>query len=109
MPRPLIALACLALALAGCGGDDQPKLPPKPSPAAAAADLGAIKAYLLEHTERLVRSTEQIERDAQAYYDLAKASRFDYADLLRRHRGEVAASVKALQADYVQSNPDYEQ
>jgi Imelysin len=104
------ALACLAAFLVGCGGDDQPETTPKPSPAAAqAADLQPIKDYLLDHTERLVRSTEQLQRDAQEYYDLAKASNFDYAKMLADNREAVATSMKELQADFVQANPDYEQ
>ena len=53
MSRLSIAFACLALAfVAGCGGDDEPDTAAQATPSAAAeADLGAIKAYLLEHTE----------------------------------------------------------
>ncbi len=53
MSRLSLAFACLpALAfLAGCGGDDEATEPAPNTPATAAeADLGAIKAYLLDHT-----------------------------------------------------------
>jgi hypothetical protein len=106
---PAILLFLAALALAGCGGDDKPETAPKQAPAAAAADLGAIKEYLLQHTERLVTSTELLQRDAEAYYSLAESTDFDYAKLLRTKRDEVATAVKELQRAYVQANPDYEE
>ena len=52
MSRLSIAFACLALAFAaGCGGEPDTTARATPS-AAAEADLGAIKSYLLEHTAR---------------------------------------------------------
>ena len=109
MMRVLITAAVAALALAACGrGSDGPEGTPTPA-AAKGADLGAIKAYLLEHTERLKQSTATIQTDAEAYYELAKGADFDYAALLRSRRPEVAAAVKKLQDDYVRSNPDYEE
>ena len=111
MSRFSIAFACLALAfVAGCGGDDEPETAAQATPSAAAeADLGAIKAYLLEHTARLNASVGELQRDAQAYYDLAKAADFDYAKLLQDNREEVAAAVKAIQDGHIKANPDYEE
>src|SRR4051794_28911019 len=115
MKRLPILAASLALAIAACGGEDQPEVTstPQSSPAAKAAasqaDLDAIKTYLLEHTERLSTSVGQLQQDAQAYYDLAKASNFDYAKLLSEHRAEAKAAVEKLQGAHVKANPDYEQ
>ncbi len=107
--RVLITAAVTALALAACGGgSDEPDGTPAPA-AANGADLGAIKSYLLEHTERLKESTATIQADAEAYYALAKGADFDYAALLKAKRSEVTAAVKRLQDDYVRSNPDYEE
>jgi len=105
----LLVVGCLALV--GCGGDDKTsETTPKATPSAAAAvDLAPIKGYLLEHTDRLVASTEQLQRDAQEYYNLAEAADFDYAKLLRENRPAVATAVKKLQDDHIQANPAYEE
>ena len=108
--RVLITAALAALALAACGGgSDGAKSTPTPSAAANQADLGAIKAYLLEHTERLKQSTAQLQADAEAYYALAESSGFDYGKLLETKRPEVAAAVKKIQDDHIKANPDYEE
>ncbi len=104
---PILAAAA-ALALAACGGSADPKTTPTPA-AAKQADLGAIKAYLLAHTERLKASTAGLQTDAEAYYELAKSADFDYAALLKDKRAEVAAAVEKLQNDHVRANPDYEE
>ena len=111
MPRVFTLLVLAALAIAGCGGDDnKTETAPKQTPAAAAnVDLGPIKDYLLEHTDRLVTSVELLQRDAQEYYNLAEASDFDYAKLLKEHREEVATAVKELQGAHIQANPAYEE
>src|SRR3954452_526502 len=107
--RVLITAAVAALALAACGGGSDDTADGTPTPGAAQqADLGAIKAYLLEHTERLKQSTAQLQRDAEAYYALAESAGFDYAKLLDSKRPEVAAAVKKIQDDHVKANPDYE-
>ena len=107
----LLVVGCLALV--GCGGSDDDKTTettPKATPAAAAeVDLTPIKAYLLDHTDRLVTSTELLQRDAQEYYDLAEAADFDYAKLLQTKREEVATAVKELQGAHIQANPAYEE
>jgi hypothetical protein len=105
----LLVVGCLALV--GCGGDDKSsETTPKATPAAAASvDLAPIKDYLLEHTERLVTSTELLQRDAQEYYNLAAAVDFDYAKLLQQNREEVATAVKELQGAHIQANPAYEE
>src|SRR3954466_7932677 len=100
------------LALVGCGGsdDDKTETTPKATPAAAAnVDLTPIKDYLPEHTDRLVTSTELLQRDAQEYYDLAEAAGFDYAKLLQTKREQVASAIKELQGAHIQANPAYEE
>jgi len=116
MPRLSLTIvaACLALVVTACGSEDKTdaKSTPQSTPAAGAAqqaDLDAIKSYLLEHTERLNTSVGLLQRDAQEYYNLAKASNFDYAKLLSEHREEVRTAIKELQGAHIQANPDYEQ
>jgi len=111
MRRYLTLLVVGCLTLVGCGGDDKTsETTPKATPSAAAAvDLAPIKDYLLDHTDRLVNSTEQLQRDAQAYYDLAEAADFDYTKLLRENRQAAATAVRKLQADHIQANPAYEE
>ena len=73
-------------------------------------DLGPIKTYLLEHTERLREHRGAVQTDAQEYYDLAESADFDYAKLLKESkRQEVAAAVKELQGAHIQANPAYEE
>src|SRR5262249_12679477 len=49
------------------------------------------------------------QTDAEAYYELAKSTDFDYAKLLDAKRGEAAAAVKKLQDDHIKANPSYEE
>jgi hypothetical protein len=101
----------VALGAAGCGGNDDDKdgaATTRPA-AAKGTDLGAIKDYLLAHTERLVADTRRLRADAEAYYALAKGTDFDYGKLLADKRGEVAAAVKKLQTDFAEANPAYEE
>jgi hypothetical protein len=109
MNRLLLLLVLACVALVGCGGDDDSAdATPTPS-AAAGADLGAIKTFLLEHTERLSTSVELLQRDAQEYYNLAEAADFDYAKLLQSDREAVATVIKELQGAHIQANPAYEE
>jgi hypothetical protein len=101
--------AIVARAAAGCGGDDKGATTTQTSVAATGADLGAIKDYLLAHTQRLVTDTGTLRTDAEAYYALAKGADFDYGKLLADKRDEVAASVKKIQDDFAEANPAYEE
>jgi hypothetical protein len=112
MSRAFTSLAALlaALTLVACGGDDTPaEDAPKQPAAAKEADLGAIKAYLLEHTQRLIVSTAQLQTDAEAYHALAESTDFDYAKLLQSKREDVASVVEKLQDAHIKANPDYEE
>jgi hypothetical protein len=112
MIRPaLAATACaLALALAACGDDDDSSDGSSTSTGTAqGADLAAVKDYLLSHTERLVGDSAALRENAEAYYELAKASDFDYAALLDEQRAEVRKLVLQGQQDFAKANPAYEQ
>jgi Imelysin len=109
-PRPARAavpavLLTLAVGLAACGDDKSEDAPE----ARSAADLGAIKAYLLAHTSRLKANTVDIREGAESYFRLAKAAGFDYGRLLREKRAEVRAFVDDAQAAFRRANPSYEE
>ena len=80
-PASLLASICLALALfaTACGDDDDGSGEETTTP--AAAELGAIKAFLTDHTARLVHDAAAIREDAEAYHRLAEAAGFDYEEL----------------------------
>ena len=102
--------ALVALGVAACGGNDDDKDAAATQPAVAkGTDLGAIKDYLLAHTERLVSDTATLRADSEAYYKLAQGADFDYGKLLADKRSETAASVKKLQEDFAAANPAYEE
>jgi hypothetical protein len=111
MPRRVLAAAVIAAAaLSGCGGADD-----APAPAAATASapaepgLGAIKAYLLDHTRELAATTGQLAEQGRAYHDLARAAGFDHARMLREQRPQVAGLVEDLQETWRRANPQYEE
>ena len=108
----LVAVALVAsLGLVACGDDDDEAAEQQADTAAAnrGADLAAIKAYLLEHTERLVADTGEIRSGAEDYYALAKAADFDYSRLLEENRDEVRGLVEDAQAGFTKANPSYEE
>jgi hypothetical protein len=96
-----------AVALAGCGGDDDDSSGEPRQ--VAGTDLSAIKDYLLEHTAALSEETAALAEDAEAYHAAAERAEFDYARLLSDQRAEVADLVERMQATYVKANPAYEE
>jgi hypothetical protein len=115
---PLRAAAPLAVAaallLSACGSDDEDDAAgggaaTTATTAEAAEEYGAVKAYLSEHTDRLVTETGKLREGAQSYYDLAEGVDFDYDRLLAEHADEVAPIIEKLQADFRAANPAYEE
>lgn len=96
-----------ALALAACGDDDSSDSASKTTP--EAARLTAIKDYLLSHSERLVKDTDKLKADADAYYALAQSTNFDHDKLLADKRAETTRLVKDIQKDMRTANPAYEE
>jgi hypothetical protein len=106
----LALAAVMALGAAGCGGsDDKSTETQRAATTASAADLSAIKEYLLQHTELLVTDVAALREDAEAYYALAKKADFDYAKLLSDDRSDVRGLVKDVQEGFAKANPAYEQ
>jgi Imelysin len=105
-----LAVCALALTVAACGDDDDSADATETTTATAeGADLAAIKDYLLQHTERLVTDTGAVRENAEAYYDLAESTDFDYQALLSEHRDEVTGLVGEAQNAFAKANPSYEQ
>jgi hypothetical protein len=109
--RPALALAAAvcSLALVTACGDDKSSGEQRASTTANGVDLAAVKAYLLEHTERLANDTAAVRANAEAYYRLAKSVDFDYARLLDDRRAETSRLVHQGQRDFVKANPAYEE
>jgi hypothetical protein len=108
MFRTLLAavVVAAATALSACGNDDSDQ---QDQPAAARSELGPIKGYLLQHTERLKRDTAAIRTGAERYHALAEEADFDYAKLLDTKRDEVQRLVKDAQTSFQRANPAYEE
>jgi hypothetical protein len=105
----LLATAGLTLA-AGCGSDDSDSGSAETTAtSSSAADLGAIKSYLTEHSAALATETAKLEQHGEAYYRLAEAADFDYAQMLRDNRAEVEEVLAESKAAYRRANPAYEE
>jgi hypothetical protein len=104
---PLLVLTCAVLSLAACGDSGSDKKTPAATP--AGRDLGAIKTYLLDHTERLQADVVRLRANAEAYHELAASVDFDTKRLLAEHRAEASRLMKDAKAIYVDSNPAYEE
>jgi hypothetical protein len=108
-PKTLLAALLIAVvAIAGCGGDDD-EPDAIPQRAAAGEDLGAIKDYLLEHTEALSASTAELAGRAEQYRALAESAGFDYGELLESRRADVQSAIEEMQATWQAANPQYEE
>jgi hypothetical protein len=115
MGRSLAAAAVavgLATGVGACGGDDeseQADAEQAVTQASSDKQLAAIKTYLLEHTERLKADTAAIRENAEAYYQLAEDSNFDYDRMLEERRSVVQETVKEAQDGFQRANPAYEE
>jgi hypothetical protein len=80
----LVALVAMVAALAACGGDGDTSAQPVTTSKAtreAPTRLAGVKAYLVDHTQRLTEFTGRFQADARSYYRLADASGLDYQTL----------------------------
>ena len=105
---PLLVLTWAALSLAACGGSGSDERTPAAA-TPAGQDLGAIKTYLLDHTERLQAAVGELRENAEAYHELAASSGFDGGQLLARHRDEVARLMADAKRTFKRANPAYEE
>ena len=103
-----LVLSCCALGVAACGGDDEPA-ESQPAATRPADDLAPLKAFLLEHTERLQKDAAELRAGAEDYHARAEAAGFDYAALLERDRKAVREFVAGAQEAFGRANPAYEE
>ncbi|MBK5232721.1 MAG: EfeM/EfeO family lipoprotein [Thermoleophilia bacterium] len=104
LKRALLAVPLIAAALVvGCGSDS--------SSDSEAGDTGltATKSYLTDHSSDLVANAAKIKAASDAYYDLAKASDFDYAKMLKENCEAVDSTLTDAKDAYIASNPNYEE
>lgn len=107
--RVLTVLCVLALGVfsAGCGSDDGDDSTTEAS--SDAAQLAAVKDYLTDHSAQLNKNVAQLQKNANAYYDLAESVDFDYAKLLKEHCPEVKQELSEAKKTFVAANPSYEE
>jgi Imelysin len=102
-----MALTTMALAVAGCGGDDEPT--ETTSVPAGGASLGAVKAYLTEHSAVLATQTEELKALGERYYELGESVEFEYEALMREHGDEVERILADSKDAFSAANPAYEE
>jgi len=74
-----------------------------------AADLSAVKTYLLTNVDALQENSIRLAEAAQAYYDLAEAAGFDYAALWSAQRIETTSALLSAKDAWLIASPLYEQ
>jgi hypothetical protein len=72
-------------------------------------DLSGIKTYLLGKSSELTSSSQSLKEAGDKYYELAKASGFDYAALWASNPGAVSDALNSAKAAWMAASPLYEQ
>ncbi len=75
----------------------------------AQADLSGVKTYLLEKANALKAHTARLKEIGHQYYELAKATQFDYARLWQEKPEEVTKIVEEARTTWMAASPGYEQ
>lgn len=108
----------LFLLLNACGQEAQLSPRPTATPAtltpttmvltSTETNLSGIKTYLLDTTTQLTASTQNLSNAADTYYDLAKATQFDYATLWENKPDQVRAILQEARSSWAEASPRYE-
>lgn len=105
LKRASLAVPVVAAVLVvGCGSDDSSS-----DSESTETGLTATKSYLTDHSADLVTNTAKIKAAADAYYDLAESSDFDYAKMLKANCEAVDSSLTDAKDAFVAANPNYEE
>ena len=103
-----IVAAGTALLLTACGDDDD-EATDEPAAVDVGGELGAIKAYLTEHSAELAAQTEILMEQGERYYELAEAADFDYDALMKESGDEVEEIMATSKEAFQAANPAYEE
>jgi hypothetical protein len=103
--KTLIFLLILILLVSACAPAQTPAMQENTS----TADLGGIKNYLLGKITELKTSSGDLKSASDAYYELAKASNFDYITLWAGNPTETAKALADAKSAWVSASPLYEQ
>jgi Imelysin len=102
--RRLAVVGVVGAALvAGCGDDSQPE------EGSGGPELGAIRAYLVDHTEKLAGEARELKRLAGEYRQLVASEDGDYRELIDGRCDEVDAVLGEAKKAFVRANPAYEE
>lgn len=73
------------------------------------ADLNAVKTYLLGKSNDLAEGAKILTSSTDAYYELAKSAKFDYAQLWKDEQADVIKTLDAAKQQWIVISPVYEQ
>jgi hypothetical protein len=76
--------------------------------AAGKADLSAIKAFVVDKSAELKTGADMLQKECNAFYEMAKGASFDYALLWQNKKDDVIRAVLAAQQDWIEISPLYE-
>jgi hypothetical protein len=102
-----------ALVVGGCSSNSNGNNATE-SPAASAQasgqspDLSKVNTYLVDKATALHTSTSDLQKTANEYYELAKASDFDYAALWSKEQTKVSELVLHAKNIFLTANSSYE-
>jgi hypothetical protein len=109
---PALLLAC-TLAACGAPAASAPTAAPAPTaPAtapAATVDLSGIKTYLVGKASELKAASADLKAISDRYYDMAKASNFDYAALAKDKHDDLITNIGDAREVWKKASPLYEQ
>jgi hypothetical protein len=111
----LAGMLALSLILAACAPQTTPTAAPAPTqPASAEADLGAVKAYVVDHTQHMKEATAAFRASAEKYHAAIAQIKADHPDqnpyevLWANHPAAARALLEQLRADWFEASTHYE-
>jgi hypothetical protein len=75
----------------------------------SSSDLSGIKTYLVDKSSELTGSSKSLKEASDSYYQLAKASSFDYAAMWESNPSAVQKALNDAKSAWVVASPLYEQ